>query len=399
MPSKTLLLVVLSLANLAATARAESPASLFEIAPFCRSVLKARFVEQRGDTLIFDIERIYVGDGPVKLQVPVSRWRPAWGQAREGFEGVFAYRRNPEVDVVFPIEEDRVLVDLTGAAPLEESQPDSWMPLADFEAKLAEMARRHDALALTFVTSDRDPAGQVIFTNHGQEPIAVNRGGRLEYLVFDARRKLLSRKVEPARRAPEYVNLQPEESTSVLAPPLLADVTAVPFQVKVIYSNSDAENEPSHWRGKQETHLWIVREPVGLRSGPVLYGPAPRYTELARRAQVKGEVRVSVTVLPSGEVVNAFVLAGQPMGLDAASLEAVNQWRFAPSETKREQEIVFEFKLADDCDLEPPPFERLGDYRIRVWRQRGSFSGTSYVLTVDQDGKLGCSAVTQPHGY
>jgi TonB family protein len=78
---------------------------------------------------------------------------------------------------------------------------------------------------------------------------------------------------------------------------------------------------------------------------------------------------VSVTVLPSGEVVNAFVLAGQPMGLDAASLEAANQWRFAPSETKREQEIVFEFKIAGVCDPEPPPFERLGDYRIRIWGQ------------------------------
>src|SRR4051794_1438303 len=109
MPSKILLLVVLSLANLAAMARAESPASLFEIAPFCRSVLKARFVEQRGDTLIFDAERIYVGDGRVKLQVPVSNWRPAWGQAREGFQGFFAYRRNAEVDAVFPIVEDEVL--------------------------------------------------------------------------------------------------------------------------------------------------------------------------------------------------------------------------------------------------------------------------------------------------
>jgi TonB family protein len=391
MPSKILLLVVLGLANLAATARAE-PTSLFEIAPFCRSVLKARFVEQRGDTLIFDAERIYAGDEPVKLQVPVSRWRRAWGQAREGFEGFFAYRRNAEVDAVFPIVDDGVLVDLTGEASVEESQSGSWMPLVEVEAKLAEAARRHDALALTVSASDRDPHGyQVVFTNHGPEPIAVNRGGRLEYLVFDIRRKLLFRKVEPGRQAPDSVNLRPGESTSVEAPAqIVTHVTEEPVQFKVIYSNSKAENEPSHWYGKKQALLWTFREPVGLRSGPVLYGPAPRYTELAARARVTGEVRVSVTVLPSGEVANAFVLAGQPMGLDAASLEAVNQWRFAPSETKRDQEIVFEFNVADDWDPEPP-FERLGDYRIRVWRQRESFSGTFCIMTVDQDGKVQCS--------
>ena len=370
MPSKILLLVVLGLANLAAAVRAE-PASLFEIAPFCRSLLKARFVEQRGDNLIFNAERVYVGDEPVKLQVPVSRWRPAWGQAREGFEGFFAYRRNAEVDAVFPIEEDEVLIDPAGAAAAEEGLPDSWVPLTEAEAKLSEVVRRHDALALTVSASGRDPrAYQVVFTNHGPEPIAVNRGGRLEYRVLDTHGKLLSHKVEPGKRALEYVVLQPGESTSVEAPAqLLADVTAVPFQVKVVYSNPDAENEPSHWRGKKEIHPWIVREPVGPRSGPVLYGPAPRYTELARRARVEGEVRVSVTVLPSGEITNAFVLAGQPMGLDLASLEAVNQWRFAPSETKHEQEIVFEFKTAGDCDSEPPPFERLSDYRLRIWGQ------------------------------
>jgi len=393
MPSKILLLVVLGLANLAATARAE-PASLFEIAPFCRSVLKARFVEQRGDTLIFDVEHIYVGDEPVKLQVPVSRWRPAWGQAREGFEGFFAYRRNAEVDAVFPVEEDRVLVDLTGEASVEESQSGSWMPLVEVEAKLAEAAGRHDALSLTVSVSDRDPHGyQVVFTNHGPEPIAVNRGGRLEYRVFDIRKKLLFQKIAPGRQAPDSVKLQPGESTSVEAPAQLqAHVTEEPVQVKVVYSNPQAGNEISSWYGRKEAHLWTFREPVGLRSRPVLYGPAPRYTELAARARVEGEVRVSVTILPSGEVVNAFVLAGQPMGLDAASLEAANQWRFAPSETKREQEIVFEFKVAGDCDPEPPPFERLGDYRIRIWRQRMSFPGTYYVMTVDQDGKLQCSA-------
>lgn len=373
MPSKILLLVVLGLANLAAAVRAE-PASLFEIAPFCRSLLKARFVEQRGDILIFNADRVYLGDEPVQLQVPVSRWRPAWGQAREGFKGIFAYRHNAEVDAVFPIEEDEALdealIDPAGAASAEEGLPGSWMPLAEAEAKLAEVARRRDVLALTFAVSSGNPAGQVIFTNHGQEPIAVNRGGRLEYRVLDTYGKLLSHKVGPGKRALEYVVLQPGESTSVEAPAqLLADVTAVPFQVKVVYSNPDAENEPSHWRGKKEIHPWIVREPVGPRSGPVLYGPAPRYTELARRARVEGEVRVSVTVLPSGEITNAFVLAGQPMGLDLASLEAVNQWRFAPSETKHEQEIVFEFKTAGDCDSEPPPFERLSDYRLRIWGQ------------------------------
>ena len=398
MSPKVLMLVVLSLVNLAGVARAE-PASLFEIAPFCRSVLKARFVEQRGDTLFFEAERVYMEDEPVKMQVPVSRWRPAWGQAREGFEGFFAYRRN-EVDAVFPIAGDNVLIDPAGAAAAEEGLASSWAPLDEVEAKLEEVARRHHDLTLTVSKSDRPPQGyQVVFTNHGSEPIAVNRGGRLEYLVFDARGKLLFRKVEPETQARGWVSLQPGESASVEAPAqLMAHVTEEPVRVRVIYSNPRPGNEPSSWYGQKEAHLWTFREPVGLRSGPVLYGPAPSYTELAARARVEGEVRVSVAILPGGEVANAFVLAGQPMGLDAASLEAVNQWRFAPSETKREQEIVFEFKLTDNCDPKPP-FERLGDYRLRVWRENVSFSGTSYVLTVDHDGKLGCSMVIRPQGY
>src|SRR5215468_5406938 len=116
MPSKILLLVVLGFANLAAAARAELGVSLLEIAPYCRSLVKARFMEKTNGVLKFEVKRIYVGDETSELQVPAYHWRQAWGEAREGFEGFFVYSHNPQVDAVFPIEEDEVLIDPAGAA-------------------------------------------------------------------------------------------------------------------------------------------------------------------------------------------------------------------------------------------------------------------------------------------
>lgn len=62
-----------------------------------------------------------------------------------------------------------------------------------------------------------------------------------------------------------------------------------------------------------------------------LSGVAPVYTELARRARVSGTVVVEAIIDQQGDVVNARVLKGQPMGLDKATVDAVKTWKFKPA--------------------------------------------------------------------
>jgi protein TonB len=57
----------------------------------------------------------------------------------------------------------------------------------------------------------------------------------------------------------------------------------------------------------------------------------PVYTELARRARVTGTVIVEAIIDQQGNVTNARVLKGLPMGLDRAAVEAVQKWRFKPA--------------------------------------------------------------------
>jgi protein TonB len=60
-------------------------------------------------------------------------------------------------------------------------------------------------------------------------------------------------------------------------------------------------------------------------------GSPPVYTELARKARVTGVVIVEAIIDERGNVVNARVLKGLPMGLDKAALDAVERWKFRPA--------------------------------------------------------------------
>ena len=61
-----------------------------------------------------------------------------------------------------------------------------------------------------------------------------------------------------------------------------------------------------------------------------LHDVAPRYPELAQRANVEGIVIIEAVIAVDGTVRDARVLRSQPL-LDHAALDAVKQWRYAPT--------------------------------------------------------------------
>jgi periplasmic protein TonB len=61
-----------------------------------------------------------------------------------------------------------------------------------------------------------------------------------------------------------------------------------------------------------------------------IYDVAPIYPVMAQIARVSGFVIIEATIGPTGEMLDAKVLRGNPL-LDAAALDAVRRWRFTPT--------------------------------------------------------------------
>ncbi|HYU31122.1 MAG TPA: energy transducer TonB, partial [Thermoanaerobaculia bacterium] len=70
----------------------------------------------------------------------------------------------------------------------------------------------------------------------------------------------------------------------------------------------------------------------GVSRPEKISGSPPVYTEVARKARVTGVVIVEAIIDERGDVTNARVLKGLPMGLDRAALEAVQHWKFRPAQ-------------------------------------------------------------------
>lgn len=68
----------------------------------------------------------------------------------------------------------------------------------------------------------------------------------------------------------------------------------------------------------------------------------PKYPEYLRDHEIGGSVRLNVVVTPNGNVKKVTPIGGNPILLDAA-MEAVKQWKYAPSENTDSFEVKLEF--------------------------------------------------------
>jgi TonB family protein len=88
----------------------------------------------------------------------------------------------------------------------------------------------------------------------------------------------------------------------------------------------------------------MQRPPCSGRDLVLMRKEDAKYTELARRAQIQGEVILLLQIEPSGRVSAARALNGLGFGLDESAVEAVKHWEFkfksAPSEVCEIQAIV-----------------------------------------------------------
>jgi periplasmic protein TonB len=68
-----------------------------------------------------------------------------------------------------------------------------------------------------------------------------------------------------------------------------------------------------------------------VKKPEILVKTQPRYTELARRANIEGAVVLKAVIDERGYVTDLEVLKDLPMGLDKAAVDAVRSWRFKPA--------------------------------------------------------------------
>ncbi len=68
----------------------------------------------------------------------------------------------------------------------------------------------------------------------------------------------------------------------------------------------------------------------------------PKYPEYLKDHEIGGSVRLKVVVTPNGNVKKVTPIGGNPILVDAA-MDAVKQWKYAPSENTDTFEVKLEF--------------------------------------------------------
>jgi TonB family protein len=73
------------------------------------------------------------------------------------------------------------------------------------------------------------------------------------------------------------------------------------------------------------------------------FGPPPEYPELARKLNLKGIVRVQITVTKDGKVKEVRELGGNPVLLTGL-VDAVKKWKYEASANESTLEVKFDFQ-------------------------------------------------------
>jgi len=69
----------------------------------------------------------------------------------------------------------------------------------------------------------------------------------------------------------------------------------------------------------------------------------PQFSDLARRLNVSGRVKIEVVIANDGHVKSSKALGGHPL-LVQSCVDAVRDWKFEPAPEETTQVIEFEFK-------------------------------------------------------
>ncbi len=72
----------------------------------------------------------------------------------------------------------------------------------------------------------------------------------------------------------------------------------------------------------------------------------PVYPELARRMRVYGLIRLTVSILPNGNVSNVQLESGHPLLVNAAE-DAVRQWKYAAAPETTTTSVTVRFDLPE----------------------------------------------------
>ncbi|HYA23388.1 MAG TPA: energy transducer TonB [Terriglobales bacterium] len=72
----------------------------------------------------------------------------------------------------------------------------------------------------------------------------------------------------------------------------------------------------------------------------------PAYPELARRMNLRGTVKIMVTVLPNGNLKDTKVMGGNPILVNAA-MEALKKWKFEPAQEESSGTVEFNFEPSE----------------------------------------------------
>jgi len=147
-----------------------------------------------------------------------------------------------------------------------------------------------------------------------------------------------------------------------LAQAFAAAANTVKEILKLNPSNAD------YWRERLET-LELYAEPISSPEERTVFGsgevqqsarlinaPAAEYTDEARTAKTRGDVRLRLVLADDGTVKNVFAIKSLPHGLTAAAMKAASKIEFTPAIRNAKPAsqfitLVYEFK---DGQARPP---------------------------------------------